>query len=670
MFTNTALFSLEAKKFEKEGSYCRDPINSPAWIDYWETQLKYCQEGYSVGGTRITGNYYFYLNFCQIKLTDDDDDKKEKVNRVKKVTFPNFWDGDYEYFHIIDKAIEQGKHLCVGKARRRGFSYKNSAICANKYNTVRNSITLIGAFDKKYLYPEGTMTMSNEYLSFLNENTGWFKKRLIDKQYHKKAGYTIDKNGTTVEKGYKSQILAISFKDNPGAALGKDGTLILFEEAGKFPNLKASYLATKETVQDGIYTTGLILIFGTGGDDAGATSDFYELFYNPEPYNIMSFENIWDENEQNNRCSYFVPDYKNKVGFMDDDGNSNEAKAKEYEEAVRQHISKTSKDKKTLTRHITQHPFNGREAFFLSTNNIFPVVDLKHRLGYLEANQMIRNADYIGNLIIEEDGKVKWKEDTKLLPITDFPLKAGDQTDGCIVIFNHPYTDDRGMIPDGMYLAGIDPYDHDKAQTGSLGSTIIYDKVNKKIVAEYSARPETAKIYYENVRRMLMYYNCRALYENERKGIFDYFDSKNCLYLLADEPEIIKDIIHDSRVHRGKGMHMTKGLKDYGETLINQWLIEPREDKSLNLHKIRSMPILKELISYNDTGNFDRVSAFICVLYYEADMRKQKISESTEIKGVLDDPFFKRDLFKKRKQDITYSQQPIFNQQPAFSNIS
>ena len=54
------------------------------------------------------------------------------------------------------------------------------------------------------------------------------------------------------------------------------------------------------------------------------------------------------------------------------------------------------------------------------------------------------------------------------------------------------------------------------------------------IVAEYSGRPDTAEEYYENVRKLLVFYNARLLFENERKGIYPYFTNKHCDYLLAD----------------------------------------------------------------------------------------------------------------------------------------
>jgi hypothetical protein len=211
---NTQLFREEALHFLKYGYYCPDPRDSPAWIEYWSEQLRRCSDGYSSGGLSITGNHYGYMNFGQIKLTKEFIDAEEKVtasknaNRrnlkskrgaAKTVTFPDFWDLDYNYFHVIDIArwgatieyleslnleviiapdyLNGGWHVIVGKSRRKGFSYKNGFLLANAYNTIPNSVSVVGAYDKAYLYPEGTMKMASDYVNFFNEHTGWGKAR-------------------------------------------------------------------------------------------------------------------------------------------------------------------------------------------------------------------------------------------------------------------------------------------------------------------------------------------------------------------------------------------------------------------------------------------------------------------------------------------------------------
>ncbi len=391
MWVNSEVFRDEAKTFLKYGRYCDDPPSSMGYMEYWNEQLRRCKEGYSVGGKQITGDHYHYLNFNQIKLTPDVDELVgvvKKRHATKILTFPDFWDGDYDYYWHIDIAekgisrdklkrieiaqtplwIDGGHHVICGKARRKGFSYKNASKAANKYNTVRNAISLVGAFDKKYLYPNGTMSMIVDNLNFMNEHTAWTKRRSVtDRMDHVKASFKeqVSAGGNYIEKGYKSQIIATTFADNPDAARGKDATLILLEECGAFNNLRAAYLATQSTVEDGAMITGQIILYGTGGDMEGGTVDFEAMFYNPEPYNIYPIENIWDEGAHGTFCGFFFPDYQNKMGFIDPQGNSNVIGAREYEEAKRENIRKTAKSPAILDKYVTERPFTPKEAFLI-----------------------------------------------------------------------------------------------------------------------------------------------------------------------------------------------------------------------------------------------------------------------------------------------------------------
>ena len=257
MLVNTQEFRREALAFLDRGYYVSAPPGSLEFYEYWTEQLRRCKEGYEVGGVRITGHHYFYLNFVQIKLTESVKGKAAQKTR----TFPHFWDGDYKFFHKMEEAREKGKHLIVAKARRKGFSYKLSAIAANTYNSVRESYVLMCAYDKKYLYPKGIMTMATDCLNFLNENTGWSKRRsVVDKQNHKKASFYESINGVSVERGYKSEIEALTFKDNPDAARGKDASLVIFEECYGFGTRIRMADGSLKEVQDivvGDYTMGV-----------------------------------------------------------------------------------------------------------------------------------------------------------------------------------------------------------------------------------------------------------------------------------------------------------------------------------------------------------------------------------------------------------------------------
>ena len=640
---NTEVFREEALHFMKYGYYTSAPVLSPDWVAYWREQLDRCLNGYSVGGCRITGDHYFYLNFCRIKLTDV---VRTARSAEKSVTFPHFWDYDYNYYHSVEIArhgiskeelaklhlevqplfIDGGRHLMVGKARRKGYSYKNGSICANRYNTVRDSITIIGAFDKKYLYPDGTMSMATNYLSFLNEHTGWAKKReFTDTIFHKKASFKEERNGVPVEKGYRSQIMALTFKDNPHAARGKDGTLILMEEVGSWPGFKDAYMAIRPSLEDGKYVTGMIIAYGTSGDMEGGTRDFAEMFYTPDAYGLLPFLNIWDEEAgEGARCSLFVPDYVTKPGFIDSNGNSLKKEAIDHNQGERDKIIKTASGSSALDGYIQEYPFSPAEAFLRSSKNIFPVEELRRQLNRVRANELFLKKGQPVELI-KEGGVVKAVPDLtgKLRPITDYPVKQKDIT-GAVIIYEWP----AESTVSGLYKIGFDPYRQHLAQTDSLAAAFVYKSANDfsysgdTIVAEYVGRPETYEDCYRTIEYLAEYYNAEIMFENEVTSVADYFKSRKKLQLLAPQPnDVIAAHISNSKVNRNYGIHMTAKLKDAAEKYLQAWLLYERsvdmDGKAiLNLETIYSIPLLEELIKYDPTnGNFDRISALFTLMF-------------------------------------------------------
>ena len=149
MFVNTQLFRTEALSFLKNGYYCPYPRGTAGYKDYWDEQTKRCIEGYEVGGVKITGLHYAYLNFAKIERVPEG---AKKVNgKTRKVmSFPDFWDGDFEYFWEVEFAKNNHQHLIVAKSRRKGFSFKNAFMCAHQYNFERNSRAIIGAYIQDY----------------------------------------------------------------------------------------------------------------------------------------------------------------------------------------------------------------------------------------------------------------------------------------------------------------------------------------------------------------------------------------------------------------------------------------------------------------------------------------------------------------------------------------
>lgn len=668
---NSNKFRQACIQFQSTGSYCSYPSGTSEYYQFWDEEMNRCINGYTADdGDYITGYNYFYINYCPIqrivhtvkKLPDG----TTKVIKTRSLQFPDFYDYDYYFFLAMAEAEEKGKHMCVLKSRRKGYSYKNAAMACRNYYLIPNSKTYIYASNKQYLTEDGILTKAWDYMDFIDKNTAWGKKRSVNTSMRKRAGFfTKDEFGNEIEMGYKSEIIGVSLKDNPDATRGKAGKLIIFEEAGSFPELGAAWQIARPSVeQDGI-AFGTMVAFGTGGDPGSSFEALRDMFYNPDGYNCLSFENIWDSAVSNTKCGFFIPQYTNldirneegKRIYMDDDGNTNVKLSLQYILDERKIVIQNATSSVAVDRYVAERCITPQEACLEFNGNIFPKKELQEQLGLIRTNKALQNHKQIGDLMFDQSGQLKWIP-KKLGDITKYPLGKDDDPKGAIVIWEHPVKD----APSGLYIIGVDPYDHDQSGTNSLGSSIVYKRFQNFesyydiIVAEYTGRPATAEEYYENLRKLAIYYNARIMYENERKGLFPYFTAKHCDYLLADQPDIINDIVGNSKVQRKKGCHMNKQIKQWGEGMIKDWLNEEYAPGKKNLTRILSEPLLEELISYNDTGNFDRVMALMQVMIYKEQLYnvvvKQKEKEN-KAKLLFDGPIFAQSWFQDDKPNIS-----------------
>jgi len=639
MLINTALFSEEAERFRRTGYYTNSPEGTKDYQDYWDEQKRRRIEGYSVGGVRITGLHYGYLNFSRIL-------RETVVNGVRRKVkdFPRFYDMDYYFFNELEKAREEGKGLIVAKARRKGFSYKNAWVVANEFNLVRDSISVVAAYLDALA--DNTMGMVIDDLNFLDKHTAWSRQRNPDRRDFMKAQFKEIINGKDTWSGIMSEIHKITFKDDPFKSIGKTANIFLWEEAGKFPNLISSYRFSEPTWKDGDYSIGIPILFGTGGDMDKGTADFAEMFYNPDRYGLRAFKNEWDENREDTHCGLFIPDYLARPPHIDDNGVSKLEQARTSEEAKRESMMTNAKKKGDLDDYISQYPFSPREAFMIRKGNIFPAAMLARHLANVESKKNLKFLGQPGMLELEVDGSVLWRGDDSLKPV-DYPIEK-DNTEGCVMIYEHPK--DPNMSPFGLYYATCDPYDMDKSESGSLGSCIIWktfrnvDECYDLPVASYHGRPEKAKDFYEMVRRLVVYYNANLLYENEKRGLEWYFEEKKCLFLMKDQPQIIDKIIKHSTVRRPKGIHMVPAIKEQAEIWAKDWLLEEDGEGNYNLTKIYDTFLLKQLISYDDERNFDSVISFLLAILMKREMYLVKVQEKTT--EPLDN-FFTKQIFTR-----------------------
>lgn len=930
---NSNKFRGPAITFLSTGKYVNAPEGTSEYFNFWKAEQQKCIKGYTAeDGDWISGYYYFYLNYCPIvrRSWKKEPDRFGKVKwvQVDAEEFPDFYDYDYYFFCGIQDAEDIGKHMTVAKSRRKGYSLKGASMLVRNFMLIPNSKSYVYAASMAFLTDDGILTKAWGYLDFLNEHTGWKKKRdVIDRKTHKRASFiTTDEYGNQREMGYKSEIIGMSLKDKPDAGhpysqhlytpdqglttwdtigmgsklfsptgeittvtdvyelgevpvykvtfedgrtvrctgdhewevkrwvrsnkksngfgccfraydmtvedlfkeyqkpnrkanlyrvelpeaakydidlpgirdyyekgrqlaemklpyvnpdflttnsfdryqlfcgildvtgtlldggkicvthtskkfrqtiielayslgiktatkngkpnrknirfclkdaygvsptdkrsnthlaiksieldgvenskcvtvdnelhqylvgdyirtrncRGKRGKLIMFEEAGSFPKLTAAWEIARPSVEHDTKAFGLMLAFGTGGDQGENVAALRKSFYDPDSFNCIGFPNIWDEGAQNTKCGFFIPQYTNmdlrdddgvRI-MMDEDGNTYHGKAKAYILEVREKELAKASNSQQADRYVAERCITPAEAFMELSGNIFPKQQLQRHLAHLRTNTNTANAKQVGDLDWVNE-KLVWTP-KRYGDLTSYHLDRKDMKDvsGSIVIWEHPPKD----APLGLYIGGNDPYDYDQAGTNSLGSTFIYKRTQSFeagtdiIVAEYTGRPKTAAEYYENVRKLLLYYNARLMYENEKIGLFTYFIHKHSDYLLADQPEVLKSIVPNTKVNRNKGAHCSKEIKLWAEGKIKEWLEEELSPGRPRLTTIFSEPLIEELIAYNDKGNFDRVSAMFQLMIYREQLYNQQV---------------------KVKQDIE-KQMRLFNK-PLFSNDS
>jgi hypothetical protein len=126
-------------------------------------------------------------------------------------------------------------------------------------------------------------------------------------------------------------------------------------------------------------------------------------------------------------------------------------------------------------------------------------------------------------------------------------------------------------------------------------------------------------------------------------------------WLLTDTPSVLYDKIHDkTTLERGKGTPPTEKVNKYARERILAWLMTPVIEKKegtdenmvgiLNLHKIVSVPLLKELMMWSIDKNADRVSALGMLMIQREEDYHIFLDPSKREKGVDEDEFWQRSL--------------------------
>lgn len=665
---NMDYFRQPALHFMKHGCYTFLKPNSNPNSEYrkhWDEEVRRCREGYirESDGEWVTGFLYWFLNYCPMMVNKVIPGTRKAV-RVE--SFPFFFEGIYWRFHYLHQAREAGKHAIELAKRGCAKSYSLASIMSHNLilgessEVKRRVITVLTAYQKEYLSDskDGTLSKFKPGINFSFKNTP-FPRLMLKNSPNEMAWQMGYKDEFGIESGSLNQVLAVSAKDDSEKLRGKRGW-ILFEEMGSFKGLLSLYDITRKSVEDGDYTFATMYLVGTAAEDESDFSSAKTLLYNPDGYNILAIENVYDRPKQGKPTfGFFFPSYVNRAGCYNRDGVSDVTKAL-IEILLARHKAKYSADPKSVLRVIAEDPITPAEAIIKVKAAYFPTVALTERLAQLDSDPHAFDDVYIGNLTLTSGNKVEFRISNDI-PIRKYGVD--NSTVGALEIFEMPEKQANGEDFNLRYIMGHDPVDNDQAESSSLSSTFVLDLFTDRIVAEYTGRQAFAEDNYEIVRLLCLFYNAKCLYEANKKGLYAYFSKMQCTHLLADTPEYLRDkqMIKYSAFGSGaKGVNASAAINNYANSLIRDWLLQPvptiikegGEEKEVNiprLYSLRNRALLEELISYTPELNVDRIRALGMVMLYRQekiilyrDNLNAKSQEEASSSYLGNDSFFQR----------------------------
>jgi hypothetical protein len=618
-------FNKEAKSFNTQGFYCNAPFRSKDFTNYWEDQKNKCREGviYNDNGKSffLTRDYYMWLNFLPIF------DKEEKKYGFAKVRDAQYHMALYELLAELNN-----QHSAILKKRQIASSYFHMGKIINTYWFEEGSICKVGASLKDYINDKGSWKFLDEYKTFLNEHTAWYRPSNPEKVLLWQQQIEVKVNNRKTARGLKSKIQGASFEKNATAGVGGPTTYFFHEEAGIAPKMMQTYEYLRPAMSSGMMTTGMFIAAGSVGD-LQQCNPLKDMILNPKANDIYAVEtNLMDADGTIGMAGLFIPEQHSMPPYIDKYGNSL------VEEAVKAIIEERSRWKNELNGEqyqlrISQKPMNIAEAFAYRKESIFPQ-------GILSRQQKrIEEKEYPYELIeLDRNEKGIFAKRTNKLPISKFPVdkKQIDKT-GTVVVWERPIKSPEF----GAYYASIDPVSEGKTTTSdSLCSIFVYKNAMEvirttesgeveqfiekdKVVAAWCGRFDDINKTHERLELIIEWYNAWTLVENNISLFIQHMIARKKQRYLVPKQQILflKDIGSNKTVYQEYGWKNTgtlfkSHLISYAIEFLREVTNEETDingvvtDQTFGVERIPDPMLIKEMLAYYPGLNVDRLVAF------------------------------------------------------------
>ncbi len=641
------IFNAEARRFNKDGFYCGSPFRSKDFMAYWDDQKIKCRSGviykFENKTWYITRDYYMWLNFLPIY------DKEEKKYGFAKVRDAQYHMALYEILAELNN-----KHCAILKKRQIASSYFHMAKILNTYWFEEGSVCKIGASLKDYINDKGSWKFLDEYKTFLNEHTAWYRPCTPEKVLLWEQKIEVRVNNRKTARGLKSKIQGASFEKNATTGVGGPTTYFFHEEAGIAPKMMDTYEYLRPAMSSGMMTTGMFIAAGSVGD-LEQCNPLKEMILNPTVNDIYAVEtNLMDADGTSALAGLFIPEQWSMPPYIDDFGNS------KIEEALESINIERKRWKAELTPEqfqlrISQKPMNIAEAFAYRKQSIFPQGILQKQM------RKIIDKDYsYEHIELEREQEGIVAKRSNRLPISKFPVdKKAANKEGVLVVWERPVKNPEF----GMYYASVDPVSEGKTTTSdSLCSIFVYKNpveirretpdgietiIEKdKIVAAWCGRYDDINKTHDQLEKIVEWYKAWTVVENNISLFIQHMIARRKQKFLVPKQQILflKDLGSNRTVYQEYGWKNTgtlfkNHLISYAIEFIREQIDEETDingsviSQTLGVERIPDPMLIKEMLAYFPGLNVDRLVAFASLIAFakvqQSNRGYLKRSEST-----------------------------------------
>lgn len=613
---NPSWFTEARDTFVRTGHYTRFRRNSRSWRAFWKEQFIRCKYGMTSHGYTITGDHYYFLNFYRLK----DLDNVEEAGMGRQEIFPNFLEGQYEWFHYLKLARKLRMNACMMKARGAGYSEIEASIISNSYNVIKGSINVCTAFAQTQLDKLLEKVWANINWLYYNTDGGMAHlSQAKNSNYLRRASHYEIRDGQKIEVGWGSQIQGI-ITDKPGKLRGDRTDILMFEECGLWPQFTKAYTQADALVGQIGRQWGLRLMGGTGGETGPQMEGLRKMYYEPQLFGVLPYRHNFTKNGEYAITSFFLPAFRTikELSLLDSRGWLDDEDGKAYFNKTR---DLKAQDPEEFTTFCAEYCFDGEEAFSLEGNNKFNKILIAEQLANIRIHKNSPKPERGTLEYIFKNGQHSRENITGLRWIKN---NSGD-----VQIIEHPiwtqvsYDEEGNELKyekmNGLYVAGIDSIDLGMEDTSALTKDpsnfcIVIKRrqfglKDPTYVAMYKARPNDVRDAYKTAIKLLQYYNCKANLEATRVSMLSWAREKKYLNYFMYRPVATYPAGNNPK-RRTIGTPASVAIIDHQTDLIRDYVND-------FCHNIWFEEMLDELSRYTDEmkRKFDIIAAMgLCEL--------------------------------------------------------